>query len=159
MTEDVKIDITSLQLDQLGYVYKDVKMQAKIIEQAFKLPEFKFLEPTTHDYLYRGEQHVSTTMLGFTRIFNMQIELIQWLEGECVFKEFITQGKEGLQHVSVFVDDVEAYAQALKNQGFEVAMTGAIGRLRAIYYFDTMDVLGVMLEIQGPLKKPKKKKI
>jgi len=157
MENEINIDLSTLQIDQLGYVYKDIESQARKIEKRFGIKEFVFTEPNTHHYIVRGKEQEIVTRLSFSRIFNIQIELIQWISGECAFKEFLDQGKEGLQHVSLFVDDIEAYSQAMIKQGFELAMEGNIGRLRKIFYFDTVDALGMMLEVQGPVKKKRKK--
>ncbi len=158
MEKEPKIDLQNLKVDQFGYVYKDVEKQAKIMESLFNMPKFNFLPPITGTVTYRGNDTKMTVKLGFSRYFNLQIELIQLIEGECIYKEFLDQGREGLQHVSCSVKDVEAYINHFKELGVEVVFSGLAPGRRMFAYFDTQATLGIMLEIQGSIKRRKKEK-
>ncbi len=157
MSEKFGIDLRNLKIDQLGYVYKDIEKQAKIMEQVFNMPKFTFLPPSSQKIKYRGKDSEIVVKIAMSRFFNLQIELIEWIEGDCIYKEFLDQGKEGLQHISLFVDDLDKYVNYLKDLGFEIAHEGNIGN-RYFYYFDTNNVLGFMLEVQASISRRRKKK-
>jgi len=160
MSEEFKLDLKDVPIDQLGYIYKDIENQAKIMEKTFHMPSFSILPPNTQVVKYRGKDSEITTKIAMTRMFNLQIELIQWIEGDCVFKEFIDAGREGLQHVSIFfksLEDMEPYMDDFRERGYNVVHSGNIGN-RYFYYFDTMEVLGFMFEIQASKRKRKSKK-
>lgn len=160
MNEEFTLDLKDVNIDQLGYIYKDVDTQAKIMEELFNMPKFTVLPPNRQTVKYRGKDSEIVTKIAMTRMFGLQIELIQLIEGECVFKEFLDEGNEGLQHVSLFFDDhdaMEPYLKYFESKGYEIVHAGNIG-IRYFYYFDTRDVLGFMFEIQASKSRRRKKK-
>ncbi|MGV9173590.1 MAG: VOC family protein [Promethearchaeia archaeon] len=155
-----KIDLKfvgDLEVFQFGYVYKDVEKQAKIMEEIWGMPKFAVLPPNTGEVIYRGVNSSYTTKIGFTRYFGKQIELIQWISGEGIHKEFLDNGNEGFQHISCIVDDLDKYVQKLGQKGMEPVHLGSIGK-QHFAYFDTEDSLGFLLELQATKKNKKKKK-
>ena len=152
-----EIDLGNLKINQLGYVYKDIKKQAKILEETLGVPKFAFLTNKPSPYLYRGKETTVQTMIGFSRILNVQVELIQLLEGDCIFKEFIVSGREGLHHFGVYVDDVDSLVKKYKEKGYEVVHQGLTAGVRKVAYIDTFEDLGVYIEFQQTKKKRKKK--
>ena len=154
-----KISLHNLQIDQLGYVYRDIQKQAKILEEKLELLPFAFLENKPTPYLYRGKESIVQTMIGFSRTLNVQIELIQVLEGECIFKEFIDSGREGLHHFGVYVDDVDQVLNDYLEKGYQIVHQGLTAGVRKVAYIDTFDDLGVYIEFQQTKKKPRKTKL
>ena len=152
-----EIDLGNLKIDQLGYVYKDIKKQAKILEDKLNLPKFAFLENRPTPYLYRGKETTIQTIIGFSRSLNVQIELIQHIRGDCIFKEFIDAGKEGLHHFGVYVEDVDALVTKYKDKGYEIVHQGLTAGVQKVAYIDTYDQLGVYIEFQQTMKRRKKK--
>ena len=150
-------DLGNLKIDQLGYVYKDIKKHAKILEEQLDLPKFAFLENKPTPYLYRGKETTIQTIIGFSRSLNVQIELIQHVKGDCIFKEFIDAGKEGLHHFGVFVEDVDTVLEKYTNKGFGVVHQGLTAGVQKVAYIDTYDQLGVYIELQQTMKRRRKK--
>lgn len=156
MEKDSKLNVANMKIDQLGYVYKDIKAQAELLEDLYHLPKFAIMD-NEHTVQFRGKESPLKLKFGFSRLFGIQIELIQWVEGDCVFKEFIDQGREGLQHVSVFVEDIQAYIDEFQKQGIELVQHGKIHR-QEFAYMDTEKTLGIYLELQETKSQLKKKK-
>jgi len=155
--EEFKIDLGSLKVDQLGFVYKDIEKQAKIFETLFNIPKFAVLPENTEIVNYRGKDVEMTNKIAISRQFNTQIELIQHISGESIYKEFLDKGREGLHHISFFVENLEAHIEFFENQGFEMINSGSIGK--QIYaYFDTEAALGIILELQETKRRKKKTK-
>ncbi|MHA1105784.1 MAG: VOC family protein [Promethearchaeota archaeon] len=154
-----ELSLGDLKINQLGYVYRDIKKQAKILEEKLGLPKFAFLENKPAPYLYRGKETIVQTMLGFSRTLSIQVELIQLLKGECIFKEFIDTGKEGLHHFGVYVDDVDAIVKKYQEKGYQVVHQGLTAGVRKVAYIDTYDDLGVYIEFQQTKKRRKRTKI
>jgi len=118
----------------LSYVYKDVKNQAKIMEDLYGIPKFAQMENITHqDATYRGKEVIIVVDYAFSRLLNVQIELQQWKSGDSLFKDFIDQGKEGLHSIGVYVDDLQAYIDHFKDRGIEVLQTGQISKFKFAY--------------------------
>ena len=83
--------------------------------------------------------------------------MIQHISGECIYKEFLDQGREGLHHISLFIENIEAYIEYFEKQGLEMIYSGSLGK-QVYAYFDTEDTLGMLLEIQETRKRRKKTK-
>ncbi len=157
MTQDFKFNLGNLKIDQLSFVYKDIKKQAEIMENTYGVPKFAQMENITHqDATYRGKDVTIIIDYAFSRLFNVQIELQQWKSGDCLFKEFIDQGKEGLHSIGVYVDDLEAYIDEFKKKGIEILQTGQVGKQKFVY-LDTEKTFGVLLEISTTIRRRKKK--
>ena len=149
-------NLGNLKIDQLSFVYKDIKKQVEFMENIYGIPKFAQMENITHqDASYRGKEVTIIVDYAFSRLLNVQIELQQWKSGDCLFKEFIDQGKEGLHSIGVYVDDLEAYIDEFKKKGIEVIQTGQVGKQKFVY-LDTQKSFGVLLEISTTVKRRKK---
>lgn len=155
--EEFKIDLGKLKVDQLGFVYKDIEKQAKIFETLFNVPKFAIIPETTEIVTYRGKDEEVNTKIAISRQFNTQIELIQHISGDCIYKEFVEQGREGFHHISFFIENIEAYIEHFENQGLEMIYYGTIGK-QVYAYFDAEETLGMLLEIQETRKRKRKTK-
>jgi hypothetical protein len=151
------LNLGNLKINQLGYVYKDIRKQAQILVENLGLPKFAFLENKPTKYYYRGKETVVQTTLGFSRALNVQVELIQLISGDCIFKEFIDAGKEGLHHFGVFVDDVDAIVKEYLERGYSVVHEGLTAGVQKVAYIDTYDDFGVYIEFQQTRKKKVRK--
>ena len=101
---------------------------------------------------------VALSYFGPTRI-----ELIQQLEGDTVYSDFIEKHGFGVQHLGVLVDDMESAIKEAEEAGFPMIMDGSgfgpdgDGHYA---YLDTETLLGTTLElIQRPKGRKKPEKI
>ncbi|MHA1458434.1 MAG: VOC family protein [Promethearchaeota archaeon] len=145
--EEFKINFGNLKVAQLGFVYKDIEKQAKIFETLFNVPKFAVLPETTDIVKYRGKDGEVNTKIVISRQFGTQIELIQHISGDCIYKEFLDQGREGFHHISLFIENIEAYIEYFEKQGYEMIYYGEIAE----------EMLGMLLEVQETRKRRKKK--
>lgn len=148
-----EINLGNLKINQLGYVYKDIKKKAKILEEKLGLPKFAYLENKPTKYNYRGKETTVQTMIGFSRSLNVQVELIQLINGECIFKEFIDSGREGLHHFGIFVDDVDTIVKEYTDRGYSIVHEGITAGVQKVAYIDTYEDFGVYIEFQQTRKK------
>jgi len=156
MENDFIFNLGSLKIVQIGYIYRDIKKQIEIMKALYGFPEFVIIENKDRFCKYRGRDSKYSTIIAISRIFNTQIELIQWIEGECIFKEFIDRGREGLHHFGILVEDVESYISEFKQKGIDVMHAGQMGKLKTTY-FDTEKTFGIYLEFQQIIKRKRKK--
>ena len=147
------LNLGNLKINQLGYVYKDIKKQAKILEEKLGLPKFAYLENNPTKYNYRGRETIVQTMIGFSRSLNVQIELIELINGECIFKEFIDSGREGLHHFGIFVDDVDTIVKEYTDRGYSIVHEGITAGVQKVAYIDAYEDFGVYIEFQQTRKK------
>ncbi len=153
--ERIDIDLGKFKVNQLGYVYQDIEKQAKLLETVYGLPKFAFLEKNDSVCKYRGKDSVISTRLALSRIFNVQIELIQLIDGECVFKEFLDSGREGLHHFGIYVDDLESVVKEFTDKGYKILHQRIIAKQK-VAYIDTEKDLGILLEFQETIRRKKR---
>ena len=153
--EEFKINFGNLKVAQLGFVYKDINKQAKIFETLFNVPKFAIIPENTEIVKYRGKEVEIKNKIALSRHFGMQIELIQHISGDSIYKEFLDQGREGFHHISLFIENIETYIEYFEKQGYEMIYYGEIGK-QVYAYFDTEKTLGMLLEVQETRKRRKK---
>jgi len=155
MNEEKKPILHNLKIDQLGFVYKDVKKQAQILESVYNIPKITFFEFYDQPIIYRGKEAKNSIKLGVTQYDNVNIELIQYLDGENIYQEFIDSGHEGLHHIGIYVDDLDVSIEEFKKKGIKPLQIGQIVKMHYAY-MDTEDTFGAIIEL---LKiKPKKRR-
>jgi 4-hydroxyphenylpyruvate dioxygenase-like putative hemolysin len=154
--EEGPMKLSDLKVDQLGFVFKDIETQAWIMEQAFGLTKFMFGKPETQIIQYRGKESRITSQLAFSQMKGTQIELINWIDGECTYKEFLEGGKEGLHHIATYVEDTDLYLAEFHKQGISVLQAGEVLYTR-FTYLDTQEKFGTIIELLERIKRRKKK--
>jgi 4-hydroxyphenylpyruvate dioxygenase-like putative hemolysin len=81
-----------------------------------------------------------------SKVGDVQIELVQPLEGNSIFKEFLEKRGEGIHHLKYTVSDPEQVLERLRKEGIEILQSGKLGQ-GAFYYLDTESRLGFILEL------------
>jgi methylmalonyl-CoA/ethylmalonyl-CoA epimerase len=155
--ENFKIDFGSLKVDQLGFVFKDIEKQAKIMENMLGLPKFIITSPVPHSIQFRGKESMLTSQIAISRIGSTQIELIKWIDGDSSFKEFLDQGKEGLHHVAIYIEDMDKYIEKFKSKGIGILQSGRVLNVR-FTFLDSEDKFGFILELLEQISRRKKRK-
>ena len=156
MEENFILGHKNWKIDQISYVYKDVEKQAKIMETLYNAPKFTFIESIEGVVKYRGRKTKVTMKWGSIRFLNTQIEYIQWLRGECIYKEFLDQGKEGFHHIGIQVKDIQASVGFFKKKGIKVLQSDTIYNLRFVY-LDTEKTFGILIRLFDIVKDRKNK--
>jgi hypothetical protein len=151
-----RFDLGALKVDQLGFVYKDIKRQADIMKSVFKLPDFIFSGAKSHSYIYEGKPTEVVLDIGISRIGNTQIELIQLIEGECMYNKFLDEGKEGLQHIGIYIENLNQSINDFEKLNIKPIQTGRV--LRHLFaYMDTEGVFGITIELLELMKRRRKR--
>jgi len=107
--EKFNIDFGKQKVDQLGFVYKDIEKQAKVMEELYGLSKFTIFPIGEVPTEYKGKKSNTKAVLGFSQLGDTEIELIEWKEGDSPYKDFLEQGREGFHHIGINVEDVDAY--------------------------------------------------
>lgn len=76
----------------------------------------------------------------------LKFELVQPLEGESIYKEFLDKKGEGIHHIAFTVDDLDKEIAEMAERGFKVIQTGQTSRGK-FAYFDTDKLGGVVIEL------------
>jgi methylmalonyl-CoA/ethylmalonyl-CoA epimerase len=141
-----------LQISQIAIVCLDLQ---KTMAQYTKLlgwgpwNVYRHEPPRLHDTEVRGKP-TDYTMLGAeTHVGDMGFELLQPLEGQSIYKEWLEQHGEGLHHVAVMLHDGDESTELKKkfaDVGASVLMGGRIGDTIEFFYLDTEPSLKIILE-------------
>lgn len=116
MGDDLRRQLRLPDLDQVGFVVRDLQSALSLYEPLFG--PFSILEPGPMTYDYRGVQEECNVRLAFGRSGAVEIELIEWLSGGCPHKEFLDAGREGMHHLRFIVDDLEQQVAVAREAGF-----------------------------------------
>lgn len=157
MVNNINMELGNLELFQLGYVYKDIEKQAKIMESVYGVSKFIIFDPVELKINYRGVKTKIMVRGAFAQYNETQLELIQLIEGDSIYKEFLDQGREGLHHICYRVENLQVLVNKYKSEDIEVLQSGRI--MTASYaYMDTEKTLGIIIEFAEEKRRGKRKK-
>ena len=106
--------------------------------------------------IYRGHPANYKVRVAIARSDQLQMELIQYLEGESIHRDFLASGREGLEHVGVFVLDLSQALVPYKKMGIGILQQGAglgMSGDGCYAYLDTEKMIGTILELIQPASK------
>ena len=126
------------KVDQIGIVVKDMDATMKFYEKMFGIEPF----PTVESAVDSAKLKIGLFQLG-----EVQIELIQVLEGENILSKFLEKRGEGLHHLGFFVEDIEKELARLEKGGIKVLERGTVLGVVKFAHLDTEKILGVVLEL------------
>src|SRR6188768_4036730 len=113
---------------QIGIVVPNLDQSTQLLRDLFGLGPFKFIEwPDRPDskYWFRGHEESIRIKQGFVQAGNLELELIQPLEGERnAYRQFLDAKGGGIHHVLFEVDDMDAVVAALEPKGVQVLQAG-----------------------------------
>src|SRR5579864_6172312 len=106
---------------QVGMVVKDARKTAREHEKFGVGPFVEEDFPSVDATLY-GEPANFRNRALVANIGGWEIELIQVLEGETIFQEFLEKRGEGVHHLGLYVEDYDAEMAKWKQMGIGVLM-------------------------------------
>ena len=113
-------------------------------------PESKNNSECMTDMTYYGKPSRFHYIMARTTGTGMKLELIQPVEGDNIYSDFLKDHGEGIQHLGWYVvDSLETFAQTtrkLEQAGFPCIMSARLYS-SAFAYFDTTKVLNTILEV------------
>ena len=132
---------------QIGLVVNDLEKAAATYYSTFGIGPFSVVpEVRFNSVILRGRPTDSKIKVAFADSGPVQIELIQPLEGENIYTEFLRSGCEGLHHLGFEVDNFEGMLAKFQRRGIEPVFWRSY-RSMAFAYLDTVKIGGVMVEL------------
>ncbi|MHA2225701.1 MAG: VOC family protein [Candidatus Hodarchaeales archaeon] len=126
------------KIDQIGIVVQDVEATLKIYKEMFGVEPFWTLESAINS---------AKLKIGLFYFNEIQMELIQVLEGTSIHSTFLEQRGEGLHHLGFFIDDIQLELAYLEKCGINVLQRGMVLEMVKFAYLDTEKSLGIILEL------------
>src|SRR3989304_534422 len=139
----------------IGVVVKDVEATIQYYEKnyscVFQTPPETGTERTRiirhKGAMYRGKPIDYAVKVALTKLGPIYIEFIQPLEGKELRSEFLETHGEGIQHIGIRVDDLEAELAKLEKLGFKIVLQSEPGWPSTWAYVDTDKMGGIMYEL------------
>jgi hypothetical protein len=104
--------------------------------------------------LYHGHPANYKVRVAIARSDQVQMELIEYLEGDSIHRDFLASGREGIEHVGIFVPNLEEALKPYQDMGIGILQQGAglgLSGDGCYAYLDTEKMIGTILElIQSP---------
>ncbi len=147
--DDVKQQLQLPDVGQIGVVVEDVDRTIAFYESTFGLGPWDIREVGAPNVWDRGQEKPIKARLGFATLGQVELELIQVLEGDSFHLEFLRQHGEGIHHVGFFVRDFQAKLEQAQAMGFEVLQMDPFRQAYA--YLDTRQPGGIIFELITPL--------
>jgi hypothetical protein len=100
--------------------------------------------------IYHGHPANYSIRLATVKSGQVQMELIEYISGETIHRDFLVSGREGVEHLGIFVPDLEKALQPYQEMGIGILQRadglGMKGDGRYAY-LDTEPILGTILEL------------
>jgi catechol 2,3-dioxygenase-like lactoylglutathione lyase family enzyme len=134
-------------VSQVGIVVRDIEKTAAFYYSTFGVGPFAIVpEVKFEGVILRGIPTNAKIKVAFAQSGPLQIELIQPLEGENIYTEFLDTKGEGLHHLGFQVDDFDSMLAEFKSKGIEPVFWLNLGWM-AFAYLNTETIGGVMFEL------------
>ena len=146
MKERGKGKVALPSVSQVGIVVKDLDRTVEFYSSTFGIGPFEIRESNLEGVMLRGKPTTGRLRIAFAQAGQVQLELIQPLEGETPHAEFLRKKGEGLHHLAFFVSDIDNKLAQLAEQGIKPFFNGD-SRSRSFAYLDTDKIGGVIIEL------------
>ena len=156
----VKLSFLSQGIAQTAMVVEDLNRVVENYYRHFGIGPWHFYtyeKPFVKNMTVRGKPADYRMRIALSWFGPSRIELIQHLEGDSVYREFIMKHGYGVQHLGFLVDDMKRAVEEAGEAGFSVIMDGSGFGADGdghYAYLDTDEAFGTTLElIQRPARK------
>ncbi|MGB9195952.1 MAG: VOC family protein [Terriglobales bacterium] len=140
------------RLVQIGIVVTDLDRTTKLLTSLFGIGPFRLVEwPDRPEstYSYRGVREQIRLKQAFVQLGDVEVELIQPLEGRNAYQDFLDQSGGGIHHVLFEVPDIDPVIQELGKSAVAVLQSGTGIRPGTRWaLLDTQKSLGFFVELR-----------
>src|SRR5271156_6315630 len=140
------------QLVQIGIVVADRDRTTKLLTSLLGIGPFRWVEwpdRAESKYYYRGAEQKIRIKQAFVQLGDVEVELIQPLEGHNGYKDFLDQTGGGIHHVLFEVRDIDPVIRELAKSGVTVLQSGTGIRPGTRWaLLDTQALLGFFVELR-----------
>lgn len=147
---------------QIGMVVEDLDKTLQAFEQLLGIGPFRVVEypPADEPWCrreYKGQPADFTARFSFFHFGNIELEVIQPLEGESIWRDFLRTHGPGLHHLKFSVDRLEPADRFLRQQGFACGQQGAAvgpNKGKTWAYYDLDGALPLCIELMNEVIEP-----
>ncbi len=138
---------------QVALIVEDLEVAAENYWKLFGIGPWHFYtygKPLVKRMTYHGEPSEYKMRIALSYLGPLRIELIELMEGDTVYADFVKEHGYGVHHFGVLVEDMQAALAEAKAAGLTMTQDGAgFGRDGDGHYayLDTEEVIGVTIEL------------
>jgi methylmalonyl-CoA/ethylmalonyl-CoA epimerase len=140
------------RLVQIGIVVSDRDRTTQLLTSLLGIGPFRFVEwPDRPEskYYYRGVEEKVRIKQAFVQLGDVEVELIQPVEGRSGYRDFLAQTGGGIHHLLFEVRDIDPVIQELAKSGVAVLQAGTGIRPGTRWaLLDTRELLGFLVELR-----------
>lgn len=136
----------SWKIMQVGVVVRDIDQAVKRLESLGIGPFESRLLPPDREEWYRGQPHKANVKISMAQVGDVQLELIEPLEGKSVHGEFLDSKGEGIQHIMFSVKDFDKETARLTEEGAVELLRAKFPGGPELAYLD-LNVGGIIVEL------------
>ncbi len=143
-----QLKIADLKFDHIAVLVNDIERTVDFYSKAFGL---KFEDIAEHqlppDVLYKGKSSPFTMKVTFAQMGPLRLELVQVVEGECLYSDILKQQGEGFLHLGFEAADLEKEVANAEEQGLEMISHLKMVGIMAFAHFAPDKTSGVRIEL------------
>jgi methylmalonyl-CoA/ethylmalonyl-CoA epimerase len=150
--------ISGADLDQIGIVVNDLQAFTQELSRLFGIGPFRIfewpLEGVDPQATYHGQPANFRLLLAFVTVGKIQLEIVQPLEGQNIYSDFLRDHGPGLHHFRLTIPGFEKGVEALINDGIKniASGTGVHVGSKWAYFDTTRNLEGVVVELRTRLE-------
>jgi len=129
------------QINQVAMVVRDLNAAMRAYWETFGVGPWRVLEfnrQTVREMTYHGQAQPYAMRIALAMQGDLQLELIESLQGPNIYEDFLREHGEGMHHFGILVPDVRAAMQQMDAAGYTMIQsglgTGAQGEGGYAYY-------------------------
>lgn len=153
-------DAVFTKILQIGLVVRDLDAAMRKQWEIFGIGPWSVYtmnEENMRDTKIRGKPCTFSMKVALAMLDDMQIELIQPLDEDGIYTEFLREHGEGMHHAACAVADFQRTIARLAQEGVQVLMEGVTEDGLGFAYLDTRNSLACITEIYDvPPELPKR---
>ncbi|HLE75349.1 MAG TPA: VOC family protein [Candidatus Bathyarchaeia archaeon] len=137
------------RVTQIAIVVKDIEKAIAIWSELLGLEkpsiaETEDLESTR--MTFRGKPSKGKAKLAFLNLENIEIELIQPVDGPSTWQDFLDRHGEGIHHIAFHVENLEETLERFRKMGIRAEQKGDF-KGGCYVYTDSKSELGAIIEL------------
>lgn len=146
-----EVDVAVPEISQLAFVVPDLETAMKRYHRVLGIEPwdvYRIGPPEHEDGHYYGTSANPSFEIGYADRGDLELELIEPLDGPSIHRDFLERHGPGVHHVACFaLDDPYAAAESFEEAGLPMVQDGTWYDTHYMY-FDTRDVLdGLYFEV------------
>ncbi len=132
---------------QIGIVVKNIDETIEFYTKAFGFGPYEIKYVDYSDATYYGETAGYRGKRAFFRLGQIEIELIELVDGKTIHEDFLKEYGEGLHHIGFEVEDLRKSRGNAENAGFEITQGFMRPDGSGFAYLNTDRTGGVIFEL------------